>query len=110
MHHQSVEMRECIDECLKCHIMCLSTAMNHCLEVGGEHVAPAHFRLIAACAEICQTAANFMLISSTHHQRICRECAAICDECAASCERLGGMEECAAACRQCADSCRGMAA
>ena len=75
-HQLSPEMRHCIDECLRCYSVCLSMAMNHCLEVGGEHVAPQHFRLMMACAEICRTAAHFMLIGSEHHRHTCAECAA----------------------------------
>lgn len=108
--HQSQGMRACIDACTACHQVCLSTAMNHCLEMGGEHVAKEHFTLMLACAEICRTAAHFMLIGSPHHKHICRECAEICEECAADCEALEGMEECVAACRAWAESCRKMAA
>jgi hypothetical protein len=46
----SPEMQKCIDICLDCHKTCLGMAMNHCLETGGEHAAPAHFRLMMACA------------------------------------------------------------
>ncbi len=35
----SKEMQACIDECLRCYRICLGTAMTHCLEAGGEHVA-----------------------------------------------------------------------
>lgn len=109
MHRMNPEMQRCIDECLRCYSVCLQSAMNHCLEVGGEHVAPQHFRLMMACAEICRTAAHFMLIGSQHHKHTCAECAEICEECAADCERLGDMEECVEACRRCAESCRQMA-
>ncbi|MCK8786881.1 four-helix bundle copper-binding protein [Roseomonas sp. NAR14] len=110
MHHMSTEMQACIEECLRCHSTCLSMAMNHCLEVGGQHVEPAHFKLMMACAEICQTSANMMLIGTHHHKHTCRECAEICEECAASCDAVGGMEACAEQCRKCAASCRAMAA
>ena len=109
-HRMSAEMQSCVDECLRCYSVCLGTAMNHCLESGGEHVAPAHFRLMMACAEICRTAAHFMLIDTEHHKHTCSECAEICEECARDCDRLDGMEECVAACRRCAESCRKMAA
>jgi hypothetical protein len=89
---------------------CLGTAMTHCLEHGGEHVAPPHFRLMMACAEICRTSAHFMLIQSPHHKHTCRECAEICAECAEDCARLPGMDECVKACRACAERCREMAA
>jgi hypothetical protein len=83
--------------------------MNHCLETGGKHVEPAHFRLMMACAEICRTSAHFMLVNTPHHKHTCKECAEICAECARDCERIGGMDECVAMCRACAQSCRKMA-
>lgn len=110
MHQLSPEIRSCIDECLRCYQTCLSTAMSHCLEAGGAHVEPAHFRLMTACAEICRTAAHFMLIGTEHHRHLCRECAEICTECATDCERIGDMQECVDACRRCASSCQDMAA
>lgn len=110
MHHQSAQMQACIDNCLACYRTCLSAAMNHCLEVGGEHVKPDHFRLMMACAEICRTSAHFMLIGTPHHKHVCAECAEICEECADDCERVGDMDECVAACRKCAESCSAMAA
>ena len=109
-HHLSDEMKACVEECLRCYSVCLGTAMHHCLEAGGEHVAPPHFRLMMACAEICRTSAHFLLIGTPHHKHTCGECAEICEECAVDCERLDGMEECVQACRRCAESCRKMAA
>jgi hypothetical protein len=82
--------------------------MNQCLESGGKHVAPDHFRLLINCAEICQTSANFMLSASAFSNPICRVCAEVCDACAKSCEQIG-MEDCARVCRECAQSCRQMA-
>jgi hypothetical protein len=108
--HQSPEMKTCIDNCLACYRECLSTAMNHCLEMGGKHTEPLHFRLMMACAEICRTSAHFMLIGSEHHKHICRECAEICTQCAEDCERVGDMQSCVEVCRKCADSCLKMAA
>jgi hypothetical protein len=52
-HYQSPEMKTCIENCLACYQECTSTAMHHCLEAGGEHTEPRHFRLMTACAEIC---------------------------------------------------------
>jgi hypothetical protein len=109
MHQLSQQMRSCIDECLRCYQVCLGTAMTHCLETGGKHTEPKHFRLMMACAEICRTAAHFMLLSSPHHKHVCGECAEICQECARDCERVGDMDECVEACRRCAESCRKMA-
>lgn len=109
MRHTDPKMQTCIDECLRCYQACLGTAMNHCLEAGGKHLGPEHFRLMAACAEICRTGAHFMLISSDHHKHVCAECAEICEACAKSCEKIGEMQECVDACRRCAASCRQMA-
>ena len=108
MHEMSAGMQSCIQECQKCHAVCLGMASTHCLELGGAHVEPNHFRLMLACAEICQTAANFMLINSPLHTRTCAVCAEVCDECAQNCEQVGNMDECVEACRHCAESCRQM--
>lgn len=105
----SHDMQACIDACSHCHQICLQTAMNHCLESGGKHLEPEHFRLMINCAEICQTSLNFMLSGSGLSDHVCGVCARICDACAESCEKLDGMEECARACRKCAESCRSMA-
>ncbi|MBB5538242.1 ferredoxin [Rhizobium giardinii] len=80
-HHQPPEMKTCIDNCLACYRECLSTATNHCLEMGGKHTEPLHFRLMMACAEICRTSAHFMLIGSEPHRHVCRERAEICTQC-----------------------------
>ncbi len=42
MHHQSEQMKRCIETCLDCYQECLSMAMTHCLEMGGEHTKPDH--------------------------------------------------------------------
>lgn len=103
------EMQTCADECLRCHAVCLREAMNHCLETGGRHVEPDHFRLMMNCAEICRTSADFLLSGSDLHRLTCGACAQVCEACAQSCEDVGGMEECVQACRRCAATCRKMA-
>jgi hypothetical protein len=118
MPHQSStgissEMQQCIDECSRCHNVCLAT-VSHCLELGGKHADPAHIRLLLDCTEICQTSANFMLRASDLHQHTCAVCAEVCRTCAADCERMAGgdemMKDCAEQCRRCAESCERMAA
>jgi hypothetical protein len=104
----SSSMQHCIDDCLHCYRTCLQTAMNHCLEEGGRHTEPEHFRLMMHCAEICRTAAEFMLGSSPLHGSVCAACAEVCDACAQSCEQIGEMDECVQACRVCMESCRQM--
>ena len=108
-HHTTTpEMQKCIEDCKQCHDICLQTAMTHCLPMGGRHVEQEHLRLMMNCAEICQTAANFMLSDSSLHGAVCTACAEVCDACADSCEQLDDMDACAQACRHCAESCEAM--
>ena len=106
--HLNEAMQQAIKACLDCHSMCLDTAMNHCLQLGGRRVEQKHFRLMLNCAELCQTSANFMLSNSTLHGRVCGVCAEACEACAKSCDQVGEMGECAEECRKCAKSCRTM--
>ena len=101
-------MQQCIQNCLDCHATCLNMQVNHCLEAGGKHVEPAHFKLMMDCAQICQVSADFMLRQSEHHKHICAECAEICGQCADSCEQVGDMQDCVDACRKCAQTCGAM--
>jgi hypothetical protein len=111
--HISAEMQQCIDECTRCHAICVTTA-SHCLELGGKHADPAHVGLLLDCAQICQTSADFMLRGSDRHQLTCRICADICRACAEDCERMAGgdqmLRQCAEVCRRCEQSCERMAA
>ena len=102
-------MQQCIEQCLNCYRICRETAMNHCLEQGGAHVEPSHFRLMINCADICRTAADFMLSNSVLHGKVCAACADVCDACAVSCGEVGDMDDCVQACQRCAESCRQMA-
>ena len=110
MNPNDPAMQACIDACLACYRTCLSTAMNHCLEMGGEHGEKSHFSLMMACAEMCRASAHIMLTGSDLHRHSCRACAEICAACADDCARLDGMEDCVRACRACAEECRRMAA
>ncbi len=111
-HQMGAEMQQCIEECLNCHSVCLTT-VTHCLQMGGEHAEASHIRLLLDCAEICQTSANFMLRGSDLHAHTCEVCALVCERCAEDCERFpddAQMRACAEACRRCVESCRRMAA
>lgn len=105
------EMRECIDNCLSCHAVCLET-ISHCLALGGEHASQQHIRLLEDCVQICSASADFMLRMSDFHPQTCGVCAAVCERCADDCERMADGDElmlrCADVCRRCADSCRRM--
>lgn len=54
-HQLTDEMQECIQRCIQCWQSCMRDAMNHCLDTGGKHVEPTHFRLMINCAEVCNT-------------------------------------------------------
>lgn len=110
MHTMNEDMRACIDACLACYRTCREDLTHHCLEAGGRHLEADHVRLMLACAEICRTSADIMLIGTDLHRRTCAVCAEICEACAQSCETVGEMDDCVAACRRCAESCRRMAA
>ena len=84
-------------------------AMTHCLDEGGQHVAPQHFRLMIDCAAMCATTADFIMHKSQFHRQLCGLCAEVCNACAQDCMKLDGMEECVEACRKCAQACRAMA-
>ncbi|MDD5581455.1 MAG: four-helix bundle copper-binding protein [Methylobacter sp.] len=107
--HTGAGMQSCIDACNRCYQVCFQTAMNQCLEMGGQHVEAEHFRLMMNCAEICRTSVNFQLSNSRFQYRLCEVCAEVCEACAMDCERIGGMDECVQVCRECAQSCRDMA-
>jgi hypothetical protein len=104
------KMKECIQACWDCRAVCQEMLFNHCLSMGGEHVAESHVKLMTDCIQICQLAADFMTRQSEMHDKVCGACADICDSCADSCEEIGGeeMNRCMEACRKCAEECRHM--
>ena len=112
--HQPIdhEMEVCIENCTECHRICLET-MEYCLGMGGKHADAEHIALLADCAQICQTSADFMIRDSRLHQQICAACAAVCRRCADDCAALGAgdeqMQECAEQCAICEESCAEMA-
>ena len=108
----SQNMQHCIDECTACHAVCLAT-IQHCLGKGGKHAARDHIRLLADCAQICRTSADFMIRGSELHHFTCGACAEICRRCEEACRSMGAsddmMRQCADACARCAESCERMA-
>ncbi len=104
-------MQAAIEECEKCHDVCVRT-VTHCLAQGGRYAAADHISALLDCIDLCATCAGFMLRGSPAHHRVCEVCAEVCDECAAICERFPDdkvMHDCARECRRCAESCRKMA-
>lgn len=106
---QGGEMDRCITACASCHEVCERMIYQHCLKLGGQHAEAEHLTLMADCAQICRTSADFMVRGSPRHVLTCRVCAEVCEACADDCERVGQMEECVSACRECAEICREMA-
>ena len=109
MQKNTNPLKTCIEACQRCYAVCTETALHHCIETGGEHTEPKHFRLMVACAEVCRTTAALMLMGYERHRLQCGICADICEECAQDCERVGDMDACVAACRACVRECRAMA-
>ena len=106
----SSEMRQCIENCTACHAVCNST-IQHCLGKGGRHASSDHIRLMADCAQICRTSADFMIRGSDLHTLTCGVCAEVCQRCADDCEQMADdaeMRRCVDTCRKCAESCRQM--
>jgi hypothetical protein len=110
MAHTTHSIEQCIENCLRCHRLCLETAGRHLR--GESRIDGANLRLLLDCAEICQTSANFMIRGSDLHGETGGACAAVCDRCADECDRHGEdphMAACAEICRRCAESCQEMA-
>ncbi len=104
------EMRRCVDNCTQCRLLCLES-IPHCLTRGGEHAEAEHITLMTACAQICETCSEFMMLRSEFYSYACGVCAEVCVRCAESCERMADdtfMRTSARACRACAQSCRAM--
>jgi len=101
----SADKQSAIASALACARTCYEMAMSHCLKLGGKHVEAEHFGLMLNCADLCETAAKFMVNDSPMLGRVSGVCAEVCQECARSCERVGDMNECVDACRACAVDC-----
>lgn len=111
-HHSNDEMQKCIQLCRDCHAICTQT-IAHCLKLGGRHAAPDHIRLFADCAQMCATAADYMIRESPFHDRICRVCSDLCKQCGKDCEQVAAddqmVKQCIEMCKKCAGSCERMA-
>jgi hypothetical protein len=105
----SSQTRECMQALSHCHTQCLSMAMTHCIEIGGDHARPQHLRLMMDCAAMCALTGDLLAHKSQFHNRVAALCAEICEVCAEDCEKLGQMEDCVAACRRTATLCNAVA-
>ena len=95
------QMQDCINDCLNCHTVCFDMASQMLQK--SEQSAD-YTRTLQDCAEICLTAAHFMLRNSPLHGYICQACAQVCTHCADMCFQRGDAD-CGNACRACANSC-----
>ncbi|HVT82188.1 MAG TPA: four-helix bundle copper-binding protein [Phycisphaerae bacterium] len=105
------EMQTCVENCLNCYKTCEETK-GYCLRKGGRHSDPDRLSLMADCAKICMTSADFMIRSSSNHAEVCGVCSSICEQCATDCRQMGDdarMQACAQVCQHCAESCQQMA-
>jgi hypothetical protein len=102
---QSFDLQQCIQNCRDTQRTCMLT-LTHLLAKG---VAgrEAHARALMDSAEICQTAANFMLRGSESVPYACAVCAQVCETCAAACRVCDDdqLKLSAEICQRCADSC-----
>lgn len=107
-NHEELSMQDCIDNCLDCFRVCEETMSNFELI---SKFNSTHFKTLNSCAEICQTSAKMMIMSSPFHRLTCEACSKICTACADMCEKLDDprLNECIKACRKCAESCGAMA-
>ena len=103
-------VEQCAELCLRCYGACVRTAVDQSLKQSGSDERKRCLRLMINCADICKTAADFILSSSDLYEKVCAVCAEVCDACAKRCEEMGGMDDCTQACRTCAHSCRQVAA
>lgn len=105
-------VRSCVELCLECHGICLST-LSHCLKKGGSHAEASHIQALTDCAESCRMNADFLLRSSPLQAKCAALCAEACVLCAESClshEADEQMKACAKVAQQCASKCHEMAA
>ena len=103
----SREMQECIRNCMESHRLSLEAVnqvIDHRHGPAGEEI----LRLLLDCSEICQTHVNFMLRSSEVAASTAAACAEICETAADACEQFSDdlkLRACADACRRSVDSC-----
>ena len=102
-------LSDCIDACEQAHRACTESVI-HGMQQGGQVAEWELIQLLLDCADINETAADFMLRSSRLHHLTCQVAAEVSDKCADSCEKLAGgdvrLKECAEACRRAATACR----
>lgn len=105
MFYEDQEAERCIDALQACYAVCMRSVSYGYVKESGP-LQEEHVRLMIDCAEMCQTAANFLIRESDHYLRICREAAEICKDLVSSCEGVDGMEGILSICDECVSACR----
>ncbi len=93
MAYLDIENQLGVEGCRHGNSLCLFTAMNHCLETGGEHVDRAHFVADGGMRSNLADLVAFHAVGSQHHAHIVRN-VPVFAECADDCQRMGHMQEC----------------
>lgn len=101
----SPEMRQSIQNCDDCSTLCLE-AVSHCLQIESGYI---DMNILLACAEMCQTTSNVMMLNSQLQTQLAALCVEACETCADHLEQRGYADEqllaCAEMCRRCAETC-----
>ncbi|MBR9970738.1 four-helix bundle copper-binding protein [Magnetospirillum sulfuroxidans] len=102
-------MKDCINACDLAHRAATEAAI-HAMQQGGKLADWELVQLLLDTADICETAADFLLRSSRQYTPVLRVASEIADKCADACEKLAPsdlrMKECAQSCRRAATQCR----
>lgn len=103
-------MNDCIEACNDTREAALRT-LAWATSDGFKEATPEFIRLLSDCAEITQTAANFMLRGSELHHETCKACEEVCEAVFEACEQAGldEIEDFKDQVKTCANHCREMA-
>ncbi|MBI4496808.1 MAG: four-helix bundle copper-binding protein [Chloroflexi bacterium] len=91
-------LEECINSCWQ--------TLSYCLDKGGQHVQANHMRLLMDCAEICETADDYLMRNSAITGRITPIVADVCERTAQSLNQFRDdpqMQNCVDACQRTAE-------
>jgi hypothetical protein len=99
--------RECIEECIECHRICVATLAVH-LRPGAQPIPPEHAKLLLDASQASETAVDFMLRGSELAETIARAAGDVCERTASVLESAAGdgpLQACAQHCRRAAGAC-----
>ncbi len=97
-------IKQCIDECTRCMIVCQETAI-HCLEEGFTDCA----KILLNTAEMCDMAATFCARNSFLAEEMMEICSQFCEAAVNACRQHENESElcnvCAVVCQSCVTAC-----